>query len=123
MTFLKKLGLALAKGLQIVTGLQAAGVKLPLGIQIADTLSRLIEIVVNVEAFSASLESPISGPEKLKAAAALIAKELVLSAPFAGKKIAKPELMEQAAAKIADGIVDALNAVHESEVKTENVPS
>lgn len=119
MTFLKKLGLALAKGLQIVTGLGAAGVQIPYGQKITDTVQRLLDVIITTEALSVALGTP--GPEKLKAAAPLVAQELLQAGPLVGKKIAKPELFQQGATKVADGLADVLNSLHEDEVKVEKV--
>lgn len=74
-------------------------------------------VVANVEAFGQALS--ISGPDKLKAAAGPMAKVLLASSSFAGKKIKDPVLFQQGATKIADGFADCWNAVDADEVKTE----
>lgn len=117
MTFLKKLGQIIVKGIGIATGLlpiiqatvpQASGT-----IQVVSKdLAEIGQIIVAVEAMGASLG--LAGPDKLHAAAPQVVQILLQSALLANKPIANPQLLAQGAQKVADGMVDVLNAVHES---------
>lgn len=73
------------------------------------------------EAFGQALG--IAGPDKLKAASGPMAQLILQSTTFSGKKIKNPDLFKQGATKIADGLADCWNAVDESEVKVQNLPS
>lgn len=117
MTFLKKLGQILVKGIGIATGLlplvQAA---VPGSAAVVATVSKDLaeigQIIVTTEQLGASLGLP--GPDKLRAATPQVIQILLTSSLLVGKPIANPALLTQGAQKIADGMVDVLNAVHES---------
>lgn len=128
MTFLKKLGQIIVKGIGIATGLlPIVQVALPQSegtLQVVSRdLSEIGQIIVAVEAMGASLG--LAGPDKLHAAAPQVVQILLQSALLANKPIANPQLLSQGAQKISDGMVDVLNAVHESaavETPTPAVP-
>lgn len=115
MTFLKKLGEIIVKGLGIATGLLPLVQQLSPGqaglVQtISQDLSQIAQIIVMVEAAGATLG--IAGPDKLRMAAPQIAQILLQSTILVGRPIANPQLLLRAATKFADGMADALNSVH-----------
>lgn len=122
MTFLKKLGLALAKGLQIAAAV--GGVALPFfGNSKAAQVAGVVEsdfvqagsIITGVEAV---LQTPGSGAQKLAAATPLMASFIKSTELVAGKKIANEALFIQGSGKMSDGMADILNSLDQSEVKT-----
>lgn len=120
MKFLSKLSQILQAGLFLFTGFK------PLLDQVAPGSSGITQIVskdlteianqvVNAEQIGAALK--LSGDQKLQAAAGPVAQILLASATFAGHPIANPDLFNQGAAKIAAGMADCQNALHEDVVK------
>ena len=123
MTFLKALGLAIIKGAQIVSGLAPmVRTALPNQTGLIDTVSadlaEIAKVVVTVEAIGQALHQP--GTAKLTAASPLVAQIVLRSSVLSGKKIANEGLFAQGAQKIADGMADVLNSLHEDGVKIEN---
>lgn len=121
MTFLKKLGTILGKGLTVVLGLQPfINQFMPQDAAIAATvvsdLTQFQNIVVMTESFGATLGTP--GPDKLKAAVPAFAQILMASQTLAGKKIADPAMFELAASEYAQATVDLLNSLHQDGVQT-----
>lgn len=123
MTFLKKLGLIIAK-----VGVAALGfgdllkqyVPGTSGVVnvFEDTFLKVAAIVVSVEAAAASLtDVTLTGAQKLAMATTQVADAIINSALVAGKKIALPELFKQGCAKIASGVCDVLNSLHPDSVK------
>jgi hypothetical protein len=121
MSFLKKLGGVLSKGLQLV-GLFGPVVKLtvPGSDQVVDVVSKdlaqVAEVIANTEAFGQALG--MAGSDKLKAAVGPVAQIILGSSLLAGRKIENEDLFKQGAKKIADGMADVLNSLHEDGVKT-----
>lgn len=113
LTFLKQLGVILAKGTAIVTGLapffpnQSSKVQ-----RIKDTLEDIVNIIVNVETFGAVLGTP--GPDKLKAAAPLVAQVILQTDLMAGKKVNDPVKFALGVSKITEGMVDILNSLKDN---------
>jgi hypothetical protein len=83
-------------------------------------LQQIAGIVVQVEAMAQALETPLSGPDKLKMATPMVAQLVLSSGLLAGKKIANPELFKAGCASIASGMADVLNSIQESGVESEN---
>lgn len=73
------------------------------------SLSQLVDLVVTVETVGQVLSLP--GPEKLKAATPLVMQALLTSGIVPGARIKDLALLERAAAEIAGGIADFLNAI------------
>lgn len=127
MTFLKKLGSVLAKGLAVATGIWP----LVSGLFGSDTkvteyvpgvindLSQIAGIVVQVEAV---VQTPGSGAAKLQAAAPLVANVIRTSQLISGKKIANETLFVQGCTKITDGMADVLNSLHPDAAQTAPTP-
>lgn len=111
MSWLKKAGSILLKATEVLTGI---GPLLPPQYQhaqqvIVSDLKSIETIIVQVEAFGQVLG--IAGPDKLKAAAPLVAQMILQSSIVAGRKIDNPALFQQGASKIADGMADVLNSL------------
>lgn len=114
MTFLKKLGEILVKGLEIATGIgpllqgsfpSAAGT---IGV-IENEFNQIANIVVTVESVGQALQQP--GPQKLAAAAPLISQVIMKSSLLANRKIADPVLFQKAVTEIGGGMADLLNSL------------
>lgn len=125
MSFLKKFGAVILKGVQIATGL--APVFGPMVSTIAPSASGVVStatndltaiagIIAQVEAMGAALA--LKGPDKLKAAGPLVAQIIVSSSLLANKKIEHPDLFNAGATKVADGFADILNAIHADSLTT-----
>lgn len=124
MTFLKKLGLIVTKigaaavGLEpLIHGMLPAAAQ-AIEARVIGSINQLAGIIVQAEAIGNVLSLP--GADKLKIATPLIANEIVQSALLVGKKIAKPELFQQGSQKIADGLADVLNSLHEDGAKEDD---
>jgi len=119
MKFLSVLGKILVTGSKIVTGL---GPMLPIpqstAIRLQDTLAKIAEIVVSVEAFGTILNTP--GPEKLRAASPLVGQIILQSDLLTGKKIDDPVLFQKGIASITSGMADVLNSIKD-DIKTESI--
>src|SRR4051812_47529302 len=121
MTLLMKIGVAILKITQIVTGFgpllsqlspQNAGTIAT----VQSELAQLSGVIVTVKAIGQSLG--IKGPDKLKAAGPLVAQVILQSSLMAHHQIDNPALFQQASTKIADGIADLLNSLKSSGVQT-----
>lgn len=111
MSLLKKIGTVILKATELITGF---GPLLPPQYQHAEQvlvsdLKSIESVIVNVEAFGQVLG--IKGPDKLKAAAPLVAQMVLQSSLVAGRKISDPALFQQGASKLADGMADILNSL------------
>lgn len=127
MSFLKKLGQIVATGLQIVTGFGPLVKQTIPGTKddqiidrVTDTITDIAGITQSVEVISATLASPLSGPEKLKAAMAL-AEQVVLSKIVLGKKIENPALFREGVAYITNGVVKIQNSLHQDNLEVTEV--
>lgn len=126
MTFLKKLGGYIAQGAKIVGLIQpTVATMFPGAADKIDVVSRDLaqigDIIVTVEAIGQTAGMP--GPDKLKAAGPLVAQVILKSAVVGNKKVANSALFQQGAAKVADGMADVLNSLHEDSVPASNIPS
>lgn len=122
MTFLKKLGQVIANIAGIASGIGpifAAAIPKAAG-AIATGISDLQAIaseIATVETIGNTVTNPaITGPTKLQMATPLVAQVIMQSALLAGKKIANPALYQVGSQKVADGMADILNSLHESGV-------
>lgn len=121
-SFLSKLGGVLLKGVQIAIGV-ATNVApfLPPAAQaveqhVVSELTQIGGIIGSVEAAGQALS--LGGPDKLKAATPLVAQAIISSSLLVGKKIANPDLFNQGAKKVADGMADILNSIPPDSLKT-----
>jgi protein-disulfide isomerase len=123
MTFLKKLGLVLAKGLAVATGIwplvsgffgsgSSTSEYVP---KVINDLTQIGGIIVQVEAV---IQTPGSGAAKLAAATPLIANVVRTSELISGKKIANETLFLQGCGKLGDGMADILNSLHPDAAQT-----
>jgi hypothetical protein len=121
LTFLKKLGAALAKGLIIATEVgpiiqpflgsaKAQAVE-------ATTVNDLTQISQVVTSAEALIQAPGSGAQKLAASTPLVLSILQTSQAFDGKKIVNMELAIKAAGEITSGTADFMNALGSDQVK------
>ena len=112
MTFLKKFGGLIVKGLQIVSGLQSSGL-FPTqagALQVVSKdLASIAEIITQVEVMGQVLGSP--GADKLRAATPLVAQIVLQSSILARHEIANPELFRAGCQQIAAGMADVLNSL------------
>ena len=122
MTFLKKLGEAIAKGVALFTGIgplvlpYLGGGRAPeIATTVVNDLTQISQIITTTEAL---LQTPGSGATKLAAATPLVLQVLRSSQAFAGKKIANEALAEEGASDIITGLVKFMNAIHPDEAKT-----
>lgn len=122
MTFLQKLGSVLKIGLQL------AGVVMPT-VQAVAPDNKIVQTVSNdldqigstiglVEAIGQALSLP--GAQKLQAASGPVSQIILQSSLMAGRKIAQPELFTAGATKVASGMADILNSLHENGLVTVN---
>jgi hypothetical protein len=124
MKFLSKLAQVILQGVSIVSGIapviaQVPGAAGPVQ-TISQDLAQIAQIIAQVEVIGQKLKH--AGPDKLLAAAPLVEQVLLQSSLLAGRKIDKnrADLFTQGSKKIADGMADVLNSLHEDEVKTES---
>lgn len=124
MTFLSKLGQIIIKGAEIA-GLFAPTIEaaVPGAAQkiqvVSNDLTEIANLVVTVEAIGQSAGLP--GPQRALLIGPQVAQILLQSAVIAGKPIKDPAAFQAAAAKIAGGVADALNAVDEGAVQTKSI--
>jgi hypothetical protein len=118
MTFLSKLGAALLKGIGIVSGLlPIVSQAFPGGVinTVSKDLSQIAEIITSVEAAGQALQ--LAGDKKLEAAAPLVAQVILQSSMLVNNKIKDPALFMAGCTKIASGMADVLNSLHEDGVQ------
>ena len=116
-SWLKRVGQAIAGGTQKVEAVAPlAGALIeavaPQSTHFVDTFNAILGTVVSVEGTAAAIANAnISGPDKAKAAGALVA-QVIMGAPFMeGKKIADQQKFQQSCSTIAGGIADLLNSL------------
>ena len=120
MKFLKKLGVAIAKGSVVLGKVTGYWPMIEGAVQtfapkaadematIGDTLTKIGGVVVQVEAVGAALQLP--GAQKLTAASPLVAQLILQSDLARGRKIDDQEEFARGVAKITEGVVDVLNS-------------
>jgi DNA mismatch repair protein MutH len=121
MSFLKKLGVFLAKGAKI--GAQLAGI-LPMvqpmlgsaGPQIVKGVNDFSQIAAMISLIEVAMQGK-PGNEKFAAVIPLIRNIVLTSEAVSGKKIQNDLLFTKGVEEVAQGMVDILNAVHPDEVK------
>jgi hypothetical protein len=124
MSFLAKLGTALARGIAILTGLEpliaplfgskanaAAGAV----VKVANDLNAVAQVVVTAEAL---IQTPGSGAAKLAAAAPLVVNIIKTSEIVSGHKIANEQLFLQGCTDLTSAMAEILNALDGGTVKS-----
>ncbi len=126
MSFLKKLGTVLASvastaiGLgPIVTPLLGGGGNKATGVitTVTNDLTLIGSVIAQVETIFAGIDG--TGPQKYKAAVALVGPIIKTSQLVSGKKIADPAMLQRGIDEVTQGVVDVLNSLHPDSVSTE----
>ena len=118
MSFLKKLGQIAQVAVKLTPYGQLIAPLLPAGAQgsvahVLDTISGVAAVVMQAEMMGQALSLP--GADKLKAATPAVAQMILQSSMIAGKKIHDEALFKLGAEKVASGVADILNSLHEDE--------
>lgn len=113
-TWLKKVGEIILKGVEIVSGIAPiVSASLPGSagtVQVvSQDLAQIATVIQEVEVMGQALKQP--GPQKLTAAAPLVAQIVLQSSILAGRSIANEALFTQACSEIAGGVADLLNSL------------
>jgi hypothetical protein len=125
MSFLKKLGMVLASVAStalgigpLVSPLLGGGTKAT-GVvgAITNDLTLIGSVIAQVETIFAGQDG--TGPQKFKAAVALVGPIIRTSQLVSGKKIADEQKLKDGIAGVTQGIVDVLNSLHADSVSTE----
>ena len=125
MTFLKKLGQALAQGIAVATGVwplvsQFFGSKVNSTVPtVINDLTQIGGVVTQTEAI---LQQPGSGPAKLAAATPLVASIVKTSELVSGHKIANEALFTEGCQDITSGTAKILNSLDPGTVHTDGNP-
>lgn len=122
MKFLTKLGQILRKGVEIYTGIAPVVSGMFPGTAgavqtVSQDLAEIAGIVTTVEVIGQTLNQP--GSQKLVAATPLVAQVILKSSILANHKIADPVLFQAGCQKIADGMADVMNSLHD-DIETVN---
>lgn len=123
MSFLKKLGMILAKGVEVIIGLEPIIAQIYPGAMgatsiVVSELTQMEQIIVNIETIGVALGT--AGPDKLKMAAPLVAQVLLKSYALTNHSIADPVLFQQATVEFAQATVDFLNSLKADNIQTAN---
>jgi hypothetical protein len=121
-TFLKKLGGILVKGIAVAVGFAPMIQQfVPGSTGIVQTVSKdlaqIADIIVQAEAMGQALGQP--GPQKLIAVTPMVAQIILGSSMLSGHKIANSDLFKQGCTSIASGMADVLNSLKD-DVATED---
>lgn len=121
MKFLSKLAELFMKGLQIWTGFSPAVTAALPGsagaIQVvSQDLSEIGNVIVDVEQMAVALQ--IKGPDKLKAAAPLVADVILKSTLLVNHKVADSALFTQGCTDVANGMAEILNSLSTNGITT-----
>lgn len=114
MKFLTQIGRAILTGATLVArfeGLIPSSISssVPVLAHIEDDVSKIANIIVNVEAIGQALNVP--GSDKLKVAAPLVSQVILKSSILANHSIDNESLFTAGCTKIADGFADVLNSL------------
>ncbi len=130
MTFLSKLGKVMqiaGKVVAVITGFGPALAALTptkkddeLLAKLADPLTQVAAIIVQVEGMAQALDQPLPGTQKLQMATPIVAQIILNSGVMVGKEIRDPALFKQGAASIASGMADVLNSIKEQAVQVQD---
>ena len=115
MSFLKKLGLAILKGVGIAVGYVpfiTAQIPVGTGIKVFDTILGVAKLVVDAEVMIGAISDPSAktGQQKLAAATPLVAQLIHQSELIAGHDIGDENLFLDGCKDIASGVAKVLNS-------------
>jgi hypothetical protein len=126
MSFLKKLGTALAEGIAVATGIWPLVSKFfgsataqTTGNTIINDLSAIGQIVVQAEAM---FQGSGTGASKLAAATPLVANVIKTSELVSGHKIANEAGFTTACQEITSAVADLLNSLDPGSIQTQGKP-
>lgn len=117
MTFLKKVGMFLAAGLQVVTGINPLlKLTMPNAAGTIDTVTNDLQAFSNIIQMveGIGVTAGLDGPAKLKASLPMIEQAILSSAALVGHKINNEPLFKQAVAEYAQATADLLNSLHDN---------
>ena len=120
MTFLKKLGQLLLKGVALAEGVYPFFQPLlgsKAGQVVATSINDLKLIANQVVTIETALAGK-TGAEKFAALVPLVAQIIRTSELVSGKEIADEAKFQTGVSEVAQGVVDILNSIHEKEAKT-----
>ncbi len=114
MTWLKKIGSILLKGIAIAQGYAPVAQQLIPGASgliqaVTDDLSAIKQVIVQAEVFGQALN--LAGTDKLKAAAPAVSQILLQSRMLAGHKIKDEAKYNDAVARLTGALADIFNAL------------
>jgi transcription antitermination factor NusA-like protein len=124
MTFLKKFGEAVLKGIAIVTGFAPmAQAMFPGQSSVIQTVSadlaQIANIIVQTEALGQAIG--LSGMDKIKAVVGPVEQIVLQSSLMVGHKIENEALFKQACQEYAQATVDFLNSLHPDGVQSKSL--
>lgn len=116
MSFLKKLGLGILKGIKVAAGYAPyvlAQLPAGTGVRAFDVMAEICKVVVNAEVMVGAISDPNAktGPQKLEAATPVVLQLLKQSEFLAGKQIYNEDLLMEAAREYADATAKLLNSL------------
>lgn len=114
MSWLKKVGTILLRGIEIVNGIApvaeyARPNQTDVIERVLGELAQLKQIIVATEAMGQALGLP--GADKLRAAAPMVAQIMLTSSAMVGHSVGDEPKFYGGCTKIADGMADCLNAL------------
>lgn len=111
MSFLKKIGLAIAKGAEYVAVAQGFIQKLPGRVEavVENELAKLLDVIVQVEAMGATLT--LSGAQKLAAAIPRIRQVVLGFLQATGHEVSDAALFDKAMAGLTQALADMANSL------------
>jgi hypothetical protein len=127
MTFLKKLGLGLAQGIALATGIWplvskffgASTAATQVATTVVNDLTAIGQVVVQAEAM---FQGSGTGPSKLAAAAPLVENVIKTSELVAGHKISNEAAFTAACTAITSAVADLLNSLDAGTVQLSGKP-
>ena len=127
MTFLAKLGLYLAKGIAVLSGLTPLisplfGSKAQQASNVASTIVNDLTAVGQVVVSAEALLGAGTGPAKLAAAAPLVANVVKTSELVSGHKIANEMLFIQGCTDLTNAVAEILNSLDSGAVQSQGQP-
>jgi hypothetical protein len=126
MSFLKKLGMVLAGVASTALGIGpivqpllggGSGKAANVIATVTNDLTAIGSVIAQVETIFAGQDG--TGPQKFKAAIALVGPIIMTSQLVSGKKILDPQKLKDGIAGVTQGMVDVLNSLHPDSVSTE----
>ncbi len=121
MRFLTKIGKLILKGTRYIVGISSTVQRVSPDGRVETFVDKLLEIrdvIIKLEAVGQALH--LTGVNKLKGAAALVAQVILGSGVMINRKIGNEAMFLQGATKMADGMADVLNSLKDDNIETEN---